>query len=66
MRSQITTILDAAGALLLVAALSFGFAELAVTPLVRGLAVAGVGLLFVSWITDGAPRPRWLRRGDRK
>jgi hypothetical protein len=65
-RSLITTVLDAVGALLLVAAVSFGFAELEVTPLVRGLAVAGAGLLFVSWVTDGAPRPRWLRRGDRK
>ena len=66
MRSLITTVLDVAGALLLVAAVSIGFAELAVTPVVRGLAVAGLGLLLVSWVSDGAPLPRRLRRGDRK
>ena len=66
MRALITTVLDVAGALLLVAAVSLGVAELAVTPVVRGLAAAGAGLLLVSWISDGAPLPRWLRRGDRK
>lgn len=66
MRSLITTVLDVVGALLLVAAVSIGVAELEVTAGVRGLAVAGVGLLFVSWVSDGAPLPRRLRRGDRK
>ena len=66
MRALITTVLDIAGALLLVAAVSLAVAELAVTPVVRGLAVAGAGLLLVSWLSDGAPLPRRLRRGDRK
>lgn len=52
MRDLLTTILDIVGALLLVAALAVLAAELAPTDLFRGLAVAGAGLLAVSWLFD--------------
>ncbi len=57
MKSLLTTILDLVGAVLIVAALAVLAAELEVTGLVRGLVVAGVGLLVVSWLADGAPMP---------
>ena len=57
MRDLLTTLLDLVGALLLVAAVAVLAYELEVTDWVRGLAVAGVGLLVVSWISDGAPLP---------
>lgn len=52
MRDLITTILDFVGALLIVAALAVLGAELEFTDLFRGLAVAGAGLLIVSWLFD--------------
>lgn len=58
MRGLVTTILDVLGAVLIVLAVAFLAAELELTPLVRGLAAAGVGLLAVSWLADGAPLPR--------
>lgn len=63
MRVILTTVLDALGAVLVVLAVAFLAAELEVTPLVRWLLVAGVGLLLVSWLGDGAPLP-W-RKGKR-
>lgn len=64
MRGLLTTILDVLGAVLIVLAVAFLAAELELTALVRWLAVAGVGLLFVSWLADGAPLPG-RRKGTR-
>lgn len=58
MKDLLTTVLDAAGALLIVAGLAVLAAELEVTALVRGLVVAGAGALIVSWVADGAPLPK--------
>lgn len=57
MRASLTTVLDLVGLLMLVAALALWVGFLEPNGWVRGLAVAGAGLLLVSWITDGAPRP---------
>lgn len=57
MKGLLTTVLDVLGSVLIVAALAVLAAELDVTFWVRGLAVAGVGLLVVSWVADGAPLP---------
>jgi len=57
-KDLLTTVLDAAGALLIVAGLAVLAAELEVTALVRGLVVAGAGALIVSWVADGAPLPK--------
>lgn len=58
MRGLLTTVLDVLGALLIVVAVAVLAAELEVTALVRGLGVAGVGMLIVSWVADGAPLPK--------
>lgn len=63
MKGLLTTVLDLLGAVLIVLAVAFLAAELEVTALVRWLGVAGVGLLLVSWLADGAPLPR--RKGTR-
>lgn len=52
MRALLTTILDLVGMLLLVAAVATWVAFLDPNAWVRGFAVFGAGLLFVSWITD--------------
>lgn len=52
MRALLTTILDIVGMLLLVAAVAVWAALLEPNELVRGFAVAGAGLLLVSWISD--------------
>lgn len=57
MKGLLTTVLDVAGAVLIVAAVALLAAELQVTVWVRGLGVAGAGLLIVSWVADGAPMP---------
>jgi hypothetical protein len=57
MRGLLTTVLDVLGAALIVLAGAFLAAELEFSPLVRWLAVAGLGFLFVSWLADGAPLP---------
>lgn len=57
MRARLTTILDLAGLLLIVASLAVWAAVLDPNEWVRGFAAAGAGLLVVSWITDGAPGP---------
>lgn len=62
MRTLLTTLLDLIGSVLIVAAVAVLAAELYPTDLVRGLLVGGVGLLVVSWVTDGAPLP-W-RKGS--
>ena len=62
MRDLLTMVLDLLGAVLLVAAASVWAAELEVSAVVRGLGVAGGGLLFVSWVLDGAPLP-WRKGG---
>lgn len=66
MKASVTTVLDVVGSLLLVAACAVWAAALDVLPLVRGLAVAGGGLLLVSWFIDGAPLPRVWKRGGRR
>lgn len=58
MKGHLTTLLDVAGAVLLVAALAILAGGLEVTFWVRCLGVAGVGLLVVSWVADGAPIPK--------
>lgn len=62
MKGLLTTVLDVLGSVLIVAAVAVLAFELEPTALVRGLAVAGGGLLVVSWIADGAPLPKWRRR----
>lgn len=62
MRALLTTVLDLLGLVLIVAALAVWAAVLDPNAWVRGFAVAGVGLLLVSWITDGAPGP-WRKEG---
>lgn len=57
MKVLLTTLLDVVGSVLIVVAVALLAAELEVTFWVRGLAVAGVGLLVVSWVADGAPVP---------
>lgn len=58
MRTLLTTLLDLLGMLLLVAAVAVWVAVLEPNEWARGFAVAGAGLLAVSWISDGAPVPR--------
>lgn len=62
MKGLLTTVLDVIGSVLLVAAVAVLAAELEPTALFRGLAVAGAGLLVVSWVADGAPLPKWRGR----
>lgn len=62
MRAVLITVLDLVGMLLLVAAGAVWAAELNVTEWVRGFAVAGAGLILVSWIADGTPTPKWKGR----
>lgn len=62
MRALLTTVLDVLGSVLIVAAAAVLAAELEPTAIVRGLAVAGAGLLVVSWVADGAPLPKWKGR----
>lgn len=63
MRELLTTLLDVVGAVLIVIAVAVLAYELQVTGWARGFAVAGVGMLVVSWVADGAPGP-W-RKGRR-
>lgn len=62
MKGLLTTVLDVLGSVLIVAGAAVFAFELDVTAVVRALVVAGVGLLIVSWVADGAPLPKWRGR----
>lgn len=57
--SLLTTVLDLVGALLLIVAIALW---VAVWSLPAGIAIAGVGLLVLSWLVDRRGRPRKVRR----
>lgn len=60
MRDRITTWLDLVAALILVIAAALAVYGVEAWQLARSAAVAGVGLLIVSWLLSGAPLP-WKR-----